>query len=140
MWWLFRQLQAVSTTLSVDINIPPSLPLCPSAPHSYHHFGEPKRWYAVPSPSAAGFEQTFRSTLPDQFAAQPDLLFHLVTMLSPRKLQEANVPCYSVRGPAVATCRDWALACTEDGQQPSSLLESPEMATCSDKGAEALGS
>ncbi|KAK8945425.1 putative lysine-specific demethylase ELF6 [Platanthera guangdongensis] len=37
-----------------------------------------------------------RSTLPDLFDAQPDLLFQLVTMLNPAILQESSIPVYSV--------------------------------------------
>ncbi|KAK6130062.1 hypothetical protein DH2020_036189 [Rehmannia glutinosa] len=37
-----------------------------------------------------------RSSLPDLFEAQPDLLFQLVTMLNPSVLQEKGVPVYSI--------------------------------------------
>jgi hypothetical protein len=37
-----------------------------------------------------------RKTLPDLFDAQPDLLFHLVTMLNPSVLRANGVPVYSV--------------------------------------------
>ena len=37
-----------------------------------------------------------RQVLPDLFDAQPDLLFHLVTMLNPSILQANDVPVYSV--------------------------------------------
>lgn len=37
-----------------------------------------------------------RKALPDLFDAQPDLLFQLVTMLSPAVLQENKVPVYTV--------------------------------------------
>lgn len=37
-----------------------------------------------------------RSSLPDLFDAQPDLLFQLVTMLNPSVLVENGVPVYSV--------------------------------------------
>jgi [histone H3]-trimethyl-L-lysine4 demethylase len=37
-----------------------------------------------------------RQALPDLFDAQPDLLFHLVTMLNPSILQANSVPVYSV--------------------------------------------
>ncbi len=40
--------------------------------------------------------QVMRNALPDLFDAQPDLLFHLVTMLSPSILQANGVPVYSV--------------------------------------------
>ena len=63
---------------------------------NYHHFGDPKVWYGVPSSSASLFEETFRTALPEQFSAQPDLLFHLVTLLSPSVLQAKGVPVYRV--------------------------------------------
>lgn len=48
--------------------------------------------YGVPAGAAALFEAAFRKALPDAFAAQPDLLFQLVTQLSPRVLQRHGVP------------------------------------------------
>ena len=32
--------------------------------------------------------------MPELFSLSPDLLFHITTMLSPRVLQEQNVPCF----------------------------------------------
>jgi len=63
---------------------------------NYHHWGEPKRWYGVPAAAAAAFEAAFREELPEQFERQPDLLFHLVAMLSPRALRRHGVPVYGV--------------------------------------------
>ena len=63
---------------------------------NYHHWGAPKRWYSVPSSAAEGFEAAFRMALPELFEKQPDVLFHLVTMLSPRILQAAEVPVYAI--------------------------------------------
>ncbi|CAM0946835.1 unnamed protein product [Alopecurus aequalis] len=63
---------------------------------NYLHWGEPKCWYGVPGAEAAAFEQVMRNTLPDLFDAQPDLLFHLVTMLNPSVLRANGVPVYSV--------------------------------------------
>jgi len=37
-----------------------------------------------------------RQVLPDLFDVQPDLLFHLVTMLNPSILRANGVPVYSV--------------------------------------------
>ncbi|KAK9819859.1 hypothetical protein WJX72_003401 [[Myrmecia] bisecta] len=62
---------------------------------NYHHWGEPKKWYGVPSSAAATFEDAFKKALPDHFEKQPDLLFHLVTMLSPKILRQHGVPVYS---------------------------------------------
>ncbi|KAI4315412.1 hypothetical protein L6164_028225 [Bauhinia variegata] len=63
---------------------------------NYLHWGEPKCWYSVPGNEASAFEKVMRSSLPDLFDAQPDLLFQLVTMLNPSVLQENGVPVYSV--------------------------------------------
>ncbi|XP_064982411.1 lysine-specific demethylase JMJ17-like isoform X1 [Musa acuminata AAA Group] len=63
---------------------------------NYLHWGEPKCWYGVPGSEANAFEQVMRTTLPDLFEAQPDLLFQLVTMLNPSILLEKGVPVYSV--------------------------------------------
>ncbi|KAF8769060.1 hypothetical protein HU200_006983 [Digitaria exilis] len=63
---------------------------------NYLHWGEPKCWYGVPGAEANAFEQVMRQALPDLFDAQPDLLFHLVTMLNPSILQANGVPVYSV--------------------------------------------
>ncbi|XP_066374209.1 lysine-specific demethylase JMJ17-like [Miscanthus floridulus] len=63
---------------------------------NYLHWGEPKYWYGVPGAKANAFEQVMRQALPDLFDAQPDLLFHLVTMLNPSILRANSVPVYSV--------------------------------------------
>ncbi|KAK3134650.1 hypothetical protein QOZ80_6AG0551750 [Eleusine coracana subsp. coracana] len=63
---------------------------------NYLHWGEPKCWYGVPGAAANAFEQVMRQALPDLFDAQPDLLFHLVTMLNPSILRANDVPVYSV--------------------------------------------
>eukprot|EP00854_Cymbomonas_tetramitiformis_P007771 gene7771-9237_t len=61
---------------------------------NYHHWGEPKVWYCVPADAAEAFENVFKEVMPDLFAAQPDLLMQLVTMLTPRVLLEHGVPVY----------------------------------------------
>ena len=61
---------------------------------NYCHWGEAKTWYAVPARGAEGFEACFKSVMPELFAAQPDLLLQLVTMLNPRTLQAHGVPVY----------------------------------------------
>ncbi|XP_054790180.1 lysine-specific demethylase JMJ17-like isoform X2 [Prosopis cineraria] len=63
---------------------------------NYLHWGEPKCWYSVPGSEAGAFEKVMRSSLPDLFDAQPDLLFQLVTMLNPSVLQKNGVPVYSI--------------------------------------------
>ncbi|KAF9179557.1 hypothetical protein BGZ50_006854 [Haplosporangium sp. Z 11] len=53
---------------------------------NYMHWGETKTWYGVPASDALKFEDTMRQTVPELFQQQPDLLFQLVTMLSPERL------------------------------------------------------
>ena len=61
---------------------------------NYNHVGAAKTWYGVPGTSAEAFEESFKKAMPDLFAAAPDLLFQLVTMLSPSWLTKDNVPVY----------------------------------------------
>jgi len=63
---------------------------------NYMHWGDPKRWYGIPAFATPEFEAAFKTWLPERFAIQPDLLFHLVTMISPYKLMESGVPVYGV--------------------------------------------
>lgn len=72
---------------------------------NYQHFGEPKRWYSVPAAASTQFEAAFRSFMPEQFEAQPDLLFQLVTMISPRLLLQHGVPVYAATQVSAATLR-----------------------------------
>jgi hypothetical protein len=58
---------------------------------NYLHRGSTKTWYGVPSSHADQFEETMRATVPELFEHQPDLLFHLVTLLSPIKLKDHGV-------------------------------------------------
>ncbi|KAF9113649.1 hypothetical protein BGX27_001124 [Mortierella sp. AM989] len=58
---------------------------------NYMHWGETKTWYGVPASDALKFEDTMRKAVPELFERQPDLLFQLVTMLSPERLVENGV-------------------------------------------------
>ncbi|EFJ09775.1 hypothetical protein SELMODRAFT_955, partial [Selaginella moellendorffii] len=67
---------------------------------NYLHWGEPKCWYSVPGSAYDAFEEVMRSTFPDLFHAQPDLLFQLVTMLNPAVLRDKGVPvCTTLQEP-----------------------------------------
>eukprot|EP00899_Mesostigma_viride_P019506 jgi/Mesvir1/27557/Mv07307-RA.2 len=59
---------------------------------NYHHWGEPKTWYGVPGHASADFQAVMKASVPGLFEAQPDLMFHLVTLLSPRVLVDKCVP------------------------------------------------
>ena len=54
--------------------------------------GEPKTWYGVPSAYAEALEQTMKEQAPELFECQPDLMHHLVTILSPSVLQKKGIP------------------------------------------------
>ncbi|KAG0319065.1 hypothetical protein BGZ99_005323 [Dissophora globulifera] len=58
---------------------------------NYMHWGETKTWYGVPASDALKFEDTMKAAVPELFEQQPDLLFQLVTMLSPERLVANNV-------------------------------------------------
>jgi histone demethylase JARID1 len=58
---------------------------------NYQHFGETKTWYGIPGEDAEKFEAAMREKIPEMFEQQPDLLFQLVTLLQPEKLQKAGV-------------------------------------------------
>jgi histone demethylase JARID1 len=61
---------------------------------NYHHWGETKTWYGVPDYSADKLEQVMQEQLPELFESNPDLLFHLTTILSPGTLLEHGVSVY----------------------------------------------
>jgi hypothetical protein len=62
--------------------------------------GAPKTWYSVPGSAASDFEKVMQKAFPDLFEAQPDLLFQLVTMLSPEVVRDNGVPvCTTVQVP-----------------------------------------
>ena len=53
---------------------------------SYHHFGAPKTWYGVPGSEANVLEKCLKRNYPELFEEEPDLIFKLVTMISPELL------------------------------------------------------
>lgn len=67
---------------------------------NYQHFGETKTWYGIPGADAEKFEAAMRDTVPELFEKQPNLLFQLVTMISPEVLVQKGVQCYAIdQGP-----------------------------------------
>ncbi|CAO1622505.1 unnamed protein product [Jaminaea pallidilutea] len=62
---------------------------------NYQHWGDTKTWYGVPGEDAEKFEDAMRKAAPDLFETSPDLLFQLVTMMSPAKLKKEGVRVYA---------------------------------------------
>lgn len=63
---------------------------------NYQHFGATKTWYGIPGDDAEKFEAAMRAAVPELFETQPDLLFQLVTLLTPEQLKKAGVRVYAV--------------------------------------------
>ena len=58
---------------------------------NYIHTGAPKRWYGVSGHNAERFESALRAELPHLFAAEPQILFQLTTVLNPEVLKRHGV-------------------------------------------------
>jgi len=58
---------------------------------NYMHHGEAKLWYGVSGDQADAFEGMMKRHLHEKFKAEPDLLFHLTTMVSPATLARSGV-------------------------------------------------
>ncbi|KAH8656723.1 PLU-1-like protein-domain-containing protein [Tricladium varicosporioides] len=63
---------------------------------NYQHFGSTKTWYGIPGEDAEKFEEAMREAVPELFETQPDLLFQLVTLLTPEQLKKAGVRVYAL--------------------------------------------
>lgn len=59
------------------------------------HWGETKTWYGIPGDDAQKFEAAIKKEAPDLFESQPDLLFQLVTLMSPKRLTDEGVRVYA---------------------------------------------
>ncbi|KAJ3393851.1 hypothetical protein HDU84_000814 [Entophlyctis sp. JEL0112] len=55
---------------------------------NYNHWGDTKTWYGIPASDAVKFELLMKKKVPELFEINPDLLFHLTTIMSPRLLKE----------------------------------------------------
>ena len=93
---------------------PACLPaLCPSTTSDWHvralHAGQStvtgtalQVWYSVPAHASEALEDAVRDALPHLFETAPDLLYQLVTMVSPKQLQvrqwcPLGLPCSVLR-------------------------------------------
>ncbi|KAH9909715.1 PLU-1-domain-containing protein [Xylariomycetidae sp. FL2044] len=63
---------------------------------NYQHFGATKTWYGIPAEDTDKFENAMREAVPELFETQPDLLFQLVTLLTPEQLKKAGVRVYAL--------------------------------------------
>lgn len=63
---------------------------------NYQHFGATKTWYGIPGSDAVKFENAMREAVPELFEQQPDLLFQLVTLLTPQHLMKAGVKVFAL--------------------------------------------
>ncbi|KAH7033517.1 PLU-1-like protein [Microdochium trichocladiopsis] len=63
---------------------------------NYQHFGATKTWYGIPGADAEKFENAMREAVPELFETQPDLLFQLVTLLTPEHLKKAGVRVFAL--------------------------------------------
>jgi histone demethylase JARID1 len=63
---------------------------------NYQHFGATKTWYGIPGEDAEKFEQAMRNAVPELFETQPDLLFQLVTLLTPEQLMKEGVRVFAL--------------------------------------------
>ncbi|KAI0007333.1 PLU-1-like protein [Xylariaceae sp. FL0662B] len=63
---------------------------------NYQHFGATKTWYGIPADDTEKFENAMREAVPELFETQPDLLFQLVTLLTPEQLKKAGVSVYAL--------------------------------------------
>ncbi|POR33792.1 Lid2 complex component lid2 [Tolypocladium paradoxum] len=63
---------------------------------NYQHFGATKTWYGIPGEDAEKFEAAMKEAVPELFETQPDLLFQLVTLLTPEQLKKAGVRVYAL--------------------------------------------
>ncbi|BDA42391.1 probable lysine-specific demethylase JMJ703 at N-terminal half [Coccomyxa sp. Obi] len=61
---------------------------------NYLHMGAPKVWYGVPAHASEALEIAMRDALPHLFEHSPDLLYQLVTLVSPTQLRARGVPVH----------------------------------------------
>ncbi|POY70604.1 hypothetical protein BMF94_6382 [Rhodotorula taiwanensis] len=63
---------------------------------NYHHLGDTKTWYGIPGEDDEKLEAAVKLAAPELFEQQPDLMFQLVTLMSPGRLKKHGVRCYVV--------------------------------------------
>ncbi|KPV75911.1 uncharacterized protein RHOBADRAFT_52923 [Rhodotorula graminis WP1] len=63
---------------------------------NYHHLGDTKTWYGIPGEDDEKLEAAMKLAAPELFEQQTDLMFQLVTLMSPGRLKEHDVRVYAV--------------------------------------------
>ncbi|GAA5968292.1 hypothetical protein JCM11641_003799 [Rhodosporidiobolus odoratus] len=63
---------------------------------NYHHLGDTKTWYGIPGEDDEKLEAAMKLAAPELFEQQPDLMFQLVTLMSPGRLKKHDVRVYAV--------------------------------------------
>jgi len=58
---------------------------------NYSHFGKPKLWYGVPESSREQFDKVVKEKCALLFKKDPNILFDVVTMVSPAYLKQKGV-------------------------------------------------
>ncbi|KAK4703193.1 [histone H3]-trimethyl-L-lysine4 demethylase, partial [Phenoliferia sp. Uapishka_3] len=58
---------------------------------NYHQFGDTKTWYGIPGADDEKLEAAMKLAAPELFEQQPDLMFQLVTLMSPGRLKKHGV-------------------------------------------------
>ncbi|GAA5848654.1 hypothetical protein JCM8547_004585 [Rhodosporidiobolus lusitaniae] len=58
---------------------------------NYHHLGDTKTWYGIPGDDDEKLEAAMKKSAPELFEQQPDLMFQLVTLMSPGRLKQHGV-------------------------------------------------
>lgn len=61
---------------------------------NYHHWGDTKTWYGVPGEDDKKLETAMKVAAPELFEQQPDVMYQLVTLMSPGRLKRAGVRTY----------------------------------------------
>ncbi|BGP37972.1 hypothetical protein JCM10449v2_001899 [Rhodotorula kratochvilovae] len=62
---------------------------------NYHHLGDTKTWYGIPGEDDEKLEAAMKLAAPELFDQQPDLMFQLVTLMSPGRLKKHGVRVYA---------------------------------------------
>ncbi|KAH9808328.1 JmjC domain, hydroxylase-domain-containing protein [Melampsora americana] len=61
---------------------------------NYHHWGDTKTWYGVPGEDDEKLETAMKQAAPELFEQQPDVMYQLVTLMSPGRLKRSGIRTY----------------------------------------------